>query len=199
MDKVFFISITIAGILSAAVSFIPEDKFSKGAKIIIFILIIVCLGFQGWYGMKEKKASDEKAYQDAVYQDESLRRQASISKDIGDLREKEKKGLLTNNDYSLYISRYLESIDNTLKYRDGKNTREWVTTYYEEVAKIPSFFNFEEWLRSENLIYESMVNEINGFFVARGTFDSGMRPKLLETFKQERETLLNAKKRNFPK
>ena len=197
MSTIFFASICIVGILSAAISFIPENRIPKGIKILLFILIATCLAFQGWYGMKEKKVSDDKAYQDALYQDESLRRQASISKDIDDLREKEKKGLLTGNDYILYIARYLEGIDNTLKYQEGKNTREWVTSYYEEITKIPSFFNSEEWMNSEKLIYDSMINEINGQFAARGTFDGGGRPKLLEIFKQERESLLNAKKRNL--
>lgn len=193
MDKSFFISIVIVGILSAAIGF----KISKGIKIVLFVVIVICLVFQGWYGMKEKETADYKVYKEALYQDESLRRQASISKDIGDLKEKEKKGLLTDNDYSLYIARYLESIDHTLKYRNGKNTREWITTYYDEIAKIPRFFNFEEWSSSEKLIYDSMVEEINGHFAARGTFDSGMRPKLLEIFNQERERLRNAKKRDF--
>lgn len=197
MSTIFFVSIAIVGILSAANSFIPGNRIPKGTKIFLFVLIAVCLGFQGWYGLKEKEAADDKAYQDALYQDESLRKQESISKNINDLKEKEKKGLLTDNDYSLYISRYLESIDHTLKYQGGKNTREWVTSYYEEIAKIPNFFNFEEWTNSEKLIYDSMINEINGQFAARGTFGGGGRPKLLEIFKQERESLLNAKKRNL--
>jgi len=117
----------------------------------------------------------------------------SISQDIKELKDKEKKGLLTGDDYSLYIARYLESIDQTLKFRDGKNTREWITLYYDQVGKIPSYFSLDDWKEAEKLIYSSMVNEINGHFAARGTFDSGMRPKLIETFKTERDRVIKAK------
>ena len=197
MDKTFFITLAIVGIVSAAISFVPSEKMSRGIKTILFAVIALCLMFQGWYGWKEKKASDLKAFKDALYQDESLRGQVSISKDIKDLKDKEKKGLLTNDDYSLYIARYLESIDHTLKYRDGKNTREWITLYYDEVRRIPSHFSLEDWKEAEKLIYNSMINEINGHFAARGTFDSGMRPKLIETFKTERERVMKSKEKEM--
>jgi len=195
MDKIFFITVGIVGIISAAISFVPSEKMSQPFKIGLFIAILICLVFQGWYGWQEKKSSDLKAFKDALYQNESLRGQVSISKDLKKLKDKEKRGLLAESDYSLYIARYLESIDQTLKYRNGKNTREWVTTYYEEVGKIPSNFSVEDWKQAEKLIYDSMVNEINGHFAARGTFDSGIRPKLLETFKAERERVLKAKEK----
>lgn len=193
MDVIFFITVGIVGVISAAISFVPSEKMGRGMKTVLFFVIAVCLLFQGWYGWQEKKSSDLKAFKDALYQDESLRGQVSISQDIKELKEKEKKGLLSESDYSLYIARYLESIDQTLKFRDGKNTREWVTTYYDEVSKIPSYFSIADWKEAEKLIYDSMVNEINGHFAARGTFDSGMRPKALETFKTERERVIKAK------
>ena len=193
MDVIFFITVGIVGVISAAISFVPSEKMGRGMKTILFFVIAVCLLFQGWYGWQEKKSSDLKAFKDALYQDESLRGQVSISQDIKELKEKEKKGLLSESDYSLYIARYLESIDQTLKFRDGKNTREWVTTYYDEVSKIPSYFSIADWKEAEKLIYDSMVNEINGHFAARGTFDSGMRPKALGTFKTERERVIKAK------
>ena len=193
MDIIFFITVGIVGVISAAISFVPSEKMGRGIKTILFFVIAVCLLFQGWYGWQEKKSSDLKAFKDALYQDESLRGQVSISQDIKELKEKEKKGLLSESDYSLYIARYLESIDQTLKFRDGKNTREWVTTYYDEVSKIPSYFSIADWKEAEKLIYDSMVNEINGHFAARGTFDSGMRPKALEIFKTERERVIKAK------
>lgn len=193
MDIMFFITVAIVGVISAAISFVPSEKMGRGMKTILFFVIALCLLFQGWYGWQEKKSSDLKAFKDALYQDETLRGQVSISQDINDLKSKEKKGLLSESDYSLYIARYLESIDHTLKFRDGKNTREWITSYYDAVGKIPSYFSLEDWKAVEKLIYDSMVNEINGHFASRGTFDSGMRPKALETFKTERERVIKAK------
>jgi len=103
---IFFITIAIVGIISAAISFIPAEKMSRGIKVILFLLIVLCLIFQSWYGWNDKKSSDLKAFKDAMYQDESLRGQVSISQDIKELKDKEKKGLLTDDDYSLYIARY---------------------------------------------------------------------------------------------
>jgi hypothetical protein len=193
MDKIFFVTVGLVGVISAAISFVPSEKISWPLKIVLFIAIAICLLFQGWYGWQDKNLSNLKAFKDALYQNESLRGQVSISQDIKELKAKEKKGLLSESDHSLYIARYLESIDQTLKFRDGKNTREWVTTYYDEVNKIPQYLSLEDWKESEKLIYNSMVNELNGHFAARGAFDSGMRPKLLETFKIERERVIKAK------
>lgn len=199
MDTTFFISIFVVAIISAAISFISENKIGKAIKFCLFFVIVLCLIFQGWYGWKEKRVTDYKDFKNELYQDQTLQGQTKISKDLKELKEKEEKGLLTDDDYSLYITRYLESIDRTLKYSGGKNTREWITTYYTETGKIPSYFSFEEWEDAEKIIYESMVNEINGHFSMRGTFNSGMRPKLLEIFSKERERLLKAKEREFAK
>ena len=120
-----------------------------------------------------------------------------INQKLDALKEKERKGLLEGSDYSLYIVRYLESIDHTLKFKDGKNTREWLIVYYKAVRDIPDYFSPQEWKESEKLIYENMLQEIDGHFNMRGTFDSGMHKKLLEMFKNERDRLIKAKEREF--
>lgn len=193
IDIIFFISVAIVALISAAISFVPSKKMTKAVKLVLFIIIVSCSLFQGWYGWQEKRLSDHKAFKDAVYQDESLRGQVSIARDIQDLKDKEKKGLLSDSDYSLYIARYLESIDRTLKFHDGKNIREWIVLYYDEVDKIPSYFSLDDWKESEKVIHDSLVNEINGHFVARGTFDGGTRPKVLEIFQRERDKVLKAR------
>ncbi|MFA5060498.1 MAG: hypothetical protein WC676_07725 [Candidatus Omnitrophota bacterium] len=193
MELIFFISIVIVGVITTVISFIPSKKMLKGIKITLFVVIILCLIFQAWYGWNDKKASHVKDLKDAWYQDESLRGQALISDDIRQLKDKEKKGLLSGDDYLLYIARYLESIDQTLKFRDGKNTWEWITAYYNEVSKIPSYFSLADWKEAEKLIYGSMVNEIDDHFAARGRSGGGVRPKVLEIFKTERERTIKAK------
>jgi len=190
MDILYFISLVIVAIISVR-------ELRKNKK--FFILIVICLVFQGWYGYKEKISGKFKDFRNALYQDEILKKQGEISKDIREMKEKEKKGLLTDSDYSLYIVRYLESIDHTLKYAGGKDIREWITTYYDAVDKIPDYFTPQEWKESEKLIYESMLEEITGHFSMRGTLRSGMSAKLFEAFKSERERLLKAKEREFNK
>lgn len=199
MDRLFYGSLFIIGFISISLALLPERKLRKCFKISLLFIVVLCLGFQGWYGFKEKRIADYKDLKDELYKDETLRRDAEILRNINELKEKEKKGILTDNDYSLYIVRYLESIDHTLKYADGKNTREWITTYYDAVNKIPDYFTPQEWKESEKLIYESMMGEITSYFSMRGTLKSGISAKLFETFKRERNRLLKAKEREFNK
>ena len=93
------------------------------------------------------------------------------------------------------IRKVLERIDTNLTRLGAKSTRQWIGTYYNAINKIPDCFGAEEWEETEDIIYASMVEEINGDFSARGMFQSGMRKKLLELFKKEREKLLDARKR----
>jgi hypothetical protein len=93
----------------------------------------------------------------------------------------------------------LENIDLSIKRFGWKNMREWVTAYYDEVGKIPAYFTSEEWHAGEKFIYDSFVDEINGNFSSRNMYDSGIRLKVLESFKKERDRLLSAKDREFNK
>ena len=192
MGIVFFITIVSVGIMTAAISFVDSEKMSKGIKIFLFAGIILCLIFQGWYGWNEKEATDRKDSKDNSFQNESLRGQDAIQCDIRELKEKEKKGLLTGADHSLYIARYLESIDHTLRFGDGRNTSEWVTLYYDEVEKIPSFFSLEDWKKAEKLIYTSIRDEISGYFAARNR-TGPVRLKVIEVFNEERNRVVKSK------
>jgi len=62
-----------------------------------------------------------------------------ISKKIEELKEKDKKSLFTETDYFRYIVYQLEQVNLSLMRQEGKNMREWMTTYYKEVGKIPSY------------------------------------------------------------
>lgn len=199
MDILYYLSISILGILSA-INNIFQQKFKGKFRVSIFIIILGCLFIAVYYGIEEKKAAADKTLNDEVYQDRSIRNQEDISrnvKELKELEEKKEKGLLTNDDYITYIVLHLESIDRTLKFKDNKNIRSWITAYYEEVEKTPSFYNFQEWTNRELMIYRSILGAINSDFSARGLYNSGMRTKVIETFKEERERLLNAKKREF--
>ncbi len=199
MDIIFFISIGVVGIISILVGFLPQKKLSKRLKMLFLGVTIVCLAYQGVYGLKEKRMSDYKSYKSEVYQSDILRRQGELSDNMKELKEKGKKGILTEADYGQYICNYLESIDLSLKRFGWKHSRERVIDYYEEIAKIPDYFTFQEWKESENFIYNSMVDEINNNFSARNIYNSGIRIKALENFKKERDRLIAAKEREFNK
>lgn len=199
MDKIFFGSLTVVGIIGALLALIPEQKLKKGVKITLFIGILMCLVFQGYYGLSEKKKEDYRNFLEGLYQDAMLRKTNQLSEDFREFKEKEKKGTLTSDDYNRYIVHYLEMINLTLKRFDWKNTREWVTTYYDEVDKIPSYFTLQEWKESEKFIYNSMIKEINGNFASRNIYNSSIRQGVLKTFNTERKRLLDAKEREFNK
>jgi hypothetical protein len=121
------------------------------------------------------------------------------SEDIKVLKEKEKKGLLTDAEYGRYIAHYLENIDLSIKSFRWKNTHELVTAYYDEISRIPPYFTPEEWKESEKFIYNSFVDEIEGNFSSRNMYNSGIRLKVLENFNKEHTRTVIAKEREFNK
>jgi len=197
MDTIFFISIGVVGIISVLVGFLPQEKLSRHLKILFLVITAACLMFQGFYGLKEKRSSDYKKYRDDLYQNDMLTGQSEISDGMKELKEKSKKGVLTEAEYGLYISNYLESIDLSLKRLGWKHNRERIIDYYEEIAKIPDYFTFQEWSAAEAFIYNSMMDEINNNFSARNMYDSSARTKVLESFERERGRLITAKEREF--
>ena len=91
------------------------------------------------------------------------------------------------------LRRVLERIEQGLTRMMGRSTREWMSAYYNATGGIPNCFTAEQWRESEKIIYDSLVQEVNGDFEARNMFHSGMRVKLLEVLKKEREKMLKAK------
>ena len=89
----------------------------------------------------------------------------------------------------------LKQIRSCLERLEAKDTREWIADYYSSIGQIPNFFTDDEWLKSEQLMHDSMVKEINGYFTAIGTFHSTMRKQLLKIFKTERTKVLAGKAR----
>ena len=92
------------------------------------------------------------------------------------------------------LMRVLQRIEQRLASLKARSTREWIALYYDGVRKIPDKFTAEEWSESEQVVYDSIVQEINGDFSERGMFDSGMRKKLLEILEKERKKLLKARR-----
>ena len=73
----------------------------------------------------------------------------------------------------------------------------FILLYFEQVEKIPHFFNQSEWEGSELEIYNSMANRINECFNLAGMFESSMRKEQVALLKKEREKLLIAKRREI--
>lgn len=195
MDTSFFISLFVVALISALFGFIPEHRIKRSVKIFFIIIIVGCLLYQGWYGYEKKKDADDKDFEDDLYKEGTNRSLKGIEEITNELKDKEKKGTLTDADYNLYIAHYLENIDVTLREFNRKSTREWITAYYEEVNKIPGYFTFQEWKEVEKLLYSSILTEISN----KRFSNKEKRQKALEMFEVQRNRLLQAKERAFEK
>jgi hypothetical protein len=116
------------------------------------------------------------------------------------IQEIEKReSLKTNQDRLRYGIMQLDEINHHLRIIAQNSTiyHNFILLYFEQVERIPIFFNQSEWVDSELEIYDSMVNRINEYFNLAGMFESSIRKKQLEVLKKEREKLLTAKRREF--
>ena len=73
----------------------------------------------------------------------------------------------------------------------------FVSLYFEQVEKIPQFYDQNEWAQSESEIYHSLEKKIKNHYESRGLSTSGLPKEQLELLKKEREKLLTAKRREF--
>lgn len=110
-----------------------------------------------------------------------------------------RENLKTNQDRLRYGIMQLDEINHHLRTiaRNSTSYHNFILLYFEQVEKIPHFFNQNEWEDSELEIYDSMVNRINEYFNLAGMFKSSTREKLIALLKKEREKLLIAKRREF--
>lgn len=90
------------------------------------------------------------------------------------------------------LTQVVGRIEQQLSRMMGRSTGEWVSAYYDAVAKMPDCFTAKEWEETEKVIYASMVEEIQGDFTYRGILESGVATKTLELFKRERRKLVEA-------
>lgn len=110
-----------------------------------------------------------------------------------------RENLKTNQDRLRYGIMQLDEINRHLKTiaLNSSISQNFILLYFEQVEKIPRFFNQNEWKDCEFEIYNSMVNRLNRYFNLGGSFKSSIREKELELLRKEREKLLTAKKREF--
>jgi len=73
----------------------------------------------------------------------------------------------------------------------------FVLLYFEQVEKIPQFYDQNEWVESESEIYHSLEKKIKNHYESRGLTESGFPKEQLALLKKERDRLLTAKRREF--
>jgi len=75
---------------------------------------------------------------------------------------------------------------------------QYLTVYFTEAGKIPSFYTLEEWKETENLMFNTMRQSLKGYFINRHTYE-GHGKEVEKEFIKEREKYVKAKEREFNK
>ncbi|MBL8012653.1 MAG: hypothetical protein JNN05_02280 [Candidatus Omnitrophica bacterium] len=194
MVWIYYISSFYLGILATIALGVDLTKLHWFWKLTLGLLALIALVLSIAYQHIEKKI-DERNKMMTEFRSEQRARE--ITQKIDELDAKEKKGLFSDKDYLSRISLELESLNITLKNQGNLIKEQYLTSYFNEIASIPSFYNWEEWSSTEGILFQRVLDHINGHFAARGTFHSGMREALITQFKQEREKLLKAKARQY--
>ena len=146
------------------------------------------------------KKKKEKLQEEEYYDRQEIKSGISSISNQQRIQEMEKReNLETNQDRLRYGIMQLDDINHHLRTiaRNSTSYHNFILLYFEQVEKIPHFFNQNEWEDSELEIYDSMVNRINEYFNLAGMFKSSTREKLIALLKKEREKLLIAKRREF--
>ena len=169
---------------------------SKRVKISFFIIVVTCLSYQGIYTWIEKQESINAGEEIKNSQDEIIAGQYGLSGTmrrvegaVDNLKESEEKDLL-KNDPLTYISLELTNIKNELSWMRRKSFRELVSTYYDEVNKIPVYFNSQEWVEAEKFIYAEIAKSIGSRARNREH-----KQEMFVDFKQIHDSLVQAKER----
>jgi hypothetical protein len=123
----------------------------------------------------------------------SLSNQQRIEK-----REKREK-LKTTEDYLRYGIMQFDEINHHLGTvaRNSSISQNFILLYFEQVEKIPQFYDQNEWSQSESKIYLSLEKKIKNHYESRGLSASGLPGEQLELLKKERVRLITAKRREF--
>jgi len=112
--------------------------------------------------------------------------------------EKREK-LKTTEDYLRYGIMQLDEINHHLGTvaRNSSISQNFILLYFEQVEKIPQFYDQNEWVESESEIYHSLEKKIKNHYESRGLPENGFPKEQLILLKKEREKLLIAKRRGF--
>ncbi|PIQ90211.1 MAG: hypothetical protein COV71_05835 [Candidatus Omnitrophica bacterium CG11_big_fil_rev_8_21_14_0_20_41_12] len=192
MKVIYYSSIFYLGAFAIVVAFPFFTRWHWLIKLAVALLAFVALILSIAYQHLEKK-TEELDKRIAEMRDEQ--RTQVISKKLDDLKEKEKKGLFTDKDYLNRIALQLEELTINIESQSKLVRQQYLTAYFDEVAKIPAFYTWEEWKETEGILYSRILNGINGIFNLRGMFSSSERVALIDEFNKERDKYLKAKER----
>lgn len=196
MKIIYFITTLYLGILGIWALFFNLTKWDWLLRIFLGLIAFACLVFTLSYQQREKKIDEEKRAYSEMRTDYQMK---EIKGKLDDLKEKEKKGLFEDIDYLNRIGWELDRLNLNLEKNERIIKEQYLTIYFNEIEKIPKFYNWEEWKETENILFNRIFRHLQGYFNARGVFNSGEWKELEKEFNQQREKYIKAKEREFKK
>ena len=194
----YHIATLYLSILSIIALFYNFVAWRLRLKVILAILAIVSCIYSISYQQTEKKKEEIK--QENRYGQSEIAanyRAQSLKEKIDESKEKEKSGLFQNSDYLNRICYYLEQLNLIIRNKGNMAQEQFLISYFNQVDKIPTFYTWEEWKETESVIFNHMLQELEGHFSSRGTYGGGAQKALCDEFIKERGRYLKAKEREF--
>jgi len=178
---------------------LDQSTITLKLKIITSILLGISVLILIVKQVLDKKKEEQKQEEEYFDRQEIKSGVNSLSNQQRIEETEKRENLKTTKDYLRYGMMQIDDINHNLRIiaRNSSIYHNFLLLYFEQVEKIPHFFNQNEWEGSELEIYNSLVNKINDDFESRGLFKSGLREKQLVLLKKERDRLLVAKRREF--
>ena len=187
-------------ILYGCISFLlDQSTITLKLKIITSILLAISVLILIIKQVLDKKKEEQKQEEDYFDRQEIKSGVNSLTNQqrIHEIEKREK--LKTTEDYLRYGIMQLDEINHHLGTvaRNSSVYLNFVSLYFEQVEKIPQFYDQNEWSQSESKIYLSLEKKIKNHYESRGLSASGLPREQLELLKKEREKLLISKRREF--
>ncbi len=196
MKVIYFITVFYLGFLGIGALFFNYTKIHFFWKLTLFLLAVVATILTLVYQQLEKKTEQERQEHSEMI---TSNRMQEIKGKLDDLKEKEKRGIFKDTDYLNRIALELDAMNLNLDKREPIIKEQYLTIYFKEVEKIPGFYNFDEWKETEALLFNRILQQLKGYFNARGMLSSGEMQAIEKEFNKEREKYIIAKEREFKK
>lgn len=156
---------------------LDQSKLTLKFKIITSIFVGVSVVITIVKQILDKK-KEEQLREEEYFDRQEIKSGVNSLSNQQKIQEMEKReNLKTTKDYLRYGMMQIDDINHNLRIisRNSSINHNFVLLYFEQVEKIPHFFNQNEWEDSESRIYNSMVNRLNRYFNLGGAFRSSVR------------------------
>jgi len=183
-------------ILSAVLAgetFFEYKSLHKFWKIFLLFLIVLASIINIHNDDEEKKADQAARNWEAQMNASGL---GAVGQAIVDLKPKDNPFKMEQNETaSMFLDRNFLRLKDIVGTDNMVGKDQYLTIYFDEVSKIPTFYSLDEWKETENILYTNMLGQIDGYFASRG--NPAMAKVAEKEFSQERLKLIKAKKRSF--